>query len=339
MDTTRGCGGGRRRGRGRGRLGRLPGTLAGSLAVALALSCGGEPPPPEASGEPVEPDEPVRTDDVLEGVFSPDGRRLALTWDQGAGPRVVGLLAGTDSTPPEPGRGLPLSPGRGAWASWAPDGLWIAYEAGGDLRRMRPDGTGDEPLTSGPVAESHPAYAPAGDGLAFVAAAAGEEPSLWLAGPDGSEARPLPVPVSGRWGAPAWHPSGSWLAAEVLVDGQPAVYRVDPESGSAERLAAGSSPAFGPSGETVWYARGDSIFRRVLGAAEAGGGAPGQEEAAPGGTGPEELVITPGRAPQPAPDGARLAFVRGNHPAGALYLLALETGEVLRVTGEAPSRP
>lgn len=302
------------------------------------------------------PAEPVRPDDVLEAVFSPDGRRLAVTWNQGIGPRVVGLLAGTDSTPPEPARGLPLSARRGAWPTWAPDGLWIAYESRGELRRMRPDGTGDEPLAAAPEPRSHPAWSPDGRRIAFVAAEGGRSPGLWIMAADGSEARALPVPVAGAWRAPAWHPSGSWLAAEVETEDGAAVYRVDPANGSAQRLAAGGSPAFGPRGETLWYERGDSVFRRSLapvshaegvgnggGDSPAAGGPegeplpPGEEPgSAPGG---EELVVTPGRAPRPAPDGVRIAFVRGNPPTGALYLLDLETGEMHRVTSEAPERP
>jgi Tol biopolymer transport system component len=275
------------------------------------------------SARPGDPPRPLAPDRVLEGVFSPDGLRLAVTWDRGAGARIHGLLAGTDSTPPAPARGLPLSAGRGAWATWSPDGLWIAYGSGGRLRRMRPDGTGDEPVPGAPAGAAHPDWSPSGDRLALVAPREpGSEPVPWIMGADGSGAAPVPVPVEGPWRAPAWHPSGSWLVAEASSGEGSAVFRLDPERGSAVRLARGGSPAFGPAGEALWYARRDSIFRIPVDA--------------PGGPGQEELVLPRASAPRPAPDGRRLAFTRGNRGSEGLYLLHLETGALHRLTEPPP---
>lgn len=285
-------------------------------------------------GETAPPAEPVRPDEVLEGTWSPDGYRLAVTWDRGPGARLYGLLAGTDSTPPDAGRGLPLSPGRGAWAAWSPDGLWIAYGSGGNLHRMRPDGTQDEVLTTGSSLDDHPAYAPDGRRIAFVSRmAGGEEAGLWTMSADGSDRRRVPLPLRGSWRAPAWHPGGEALAAELATDQGTAVYRVDPDRGSAVRLAAGRAPAFSPSGDTLYFSRDDSVFRMGWPVAEGAAREDGDAIVSPG------LVVAPGWAPHPAPDGRRLAFVRGSPPRSALYLLDLTSGDTLRVTSELPPRP
>ena len=99
--------------------------------------------------------------------------------------------------------------------------------------------------------------------------------------------------------------------AEAETGDGPVLYRVEPGTGSAERVVRGSDPAFSPDGEALWFARGDSVFRLPW-----SGGADG---------GPEE--------------GAEAALVRGNPRAGALYVLDLETEEVRRLTDELPPRP
>ncbi len=325
------------------RVGRRVGARATAAAWLLLVACGegGEERPAARSGGPEDEPRPASTapaeasapgaagpsdgaprpaapERVHEGVWSPDGERLAVTWDRGRGARLLGLLVGTDSTPRAAARGLPLSRGRGAWATWAPDGFWIAYEAGGDVHRMRPDGTGDEPLVSGPGAQSHPAWAPDGSRLALVEEDGGRS-ALRVVRPGGDALTRVPAPDGARWRAPAWTPSGEGLVVELSRPGGSTLHAVAAEGGPTRELVAGADPAFGPRGR-LWWSRSDSIFRAdwdddVL--------------AAP------RLVVTPGRTPAPAPDGVRLAFVRDGADGAALWMLHLDTGGERRVT--APS--
>ena len=275
------------------------------------------------------PDREVPIDFIAEAAWSPDGSRLAVTWDRGTGARLYGMLAGTDSSPPEPGRGLPLSDGRGAWAAWAPDGLWVAFETRGDLARMRPDGTFAEPLLEAPGTQTRPAWSSDGSRLAFLTPTDPADPSslpgIGLMAVRASTPEVLELDVEGRATSVAWHPEGTLVAGLVTADG-PGIHHVDRESGSTRRLASGEDPAVSPDGAWLWYARNDSIFRRSWSA--------GQE----GAPGPEESVVTPGHRPAPAPDGLRLAYVVGNRPTSTLYLLHLETGERLRLSEDPPAR-
>src|SRR5207237_1408191 len=101
---------------------------------------------------------------------SPDGKRVVYTVTEtvfaGGGAtepaRVyVANADGTVATPLTDGTGQPGGP------QWSADGAGGAYLAGGDLHRVRPDGTGGEPLTRGRAVISFK-WSPDGAALAFL---------------------------------------------------------------------------------------------------------------------------------------------------------------------------
>jgi dipeptidyl aminopeptidase/acylaminoacyl peptidase len=285
------------------------------LVVAAASACGPEAAPqPAAEPTTAIPEAPA---DVVEGaVWSADGSRLAVAWTRGDRTRVYGLLAPYDSTSPEPSPGLPITGGEGRSPSWSPDGLWLAYAAGGEVWRARPDGTGPENLTGDPATDGEPAYAPHGRHIAFVSTREdGETPRVWIMDADGGNAHALAAEPPGAEHAPAWSPDAERLAFAVGEGARAAVWVARADGTRAARVASGGSPAWAPRGGTLYYARADSLFAR--------------DPAGPGGT---ERFLVEGRAPAAAPDGRWLAFVRGNPPSASLYLLDLRSGTESRIT-------
>lgn len=286
---------------------------AALLLAGLGGACvGGDA--PEAPAEPAaEPAAPT-TDFVHDAQWSPDGARLVVTWDRGSGPRLYGLLTGSSDEPPEPTRGLPLSEGDGAWASWSPDGLWVAYGSGGDLIRMRPDGTGPEVLTSGPATDAEPAFSPDGRRIAFVSAAEGGAPRLHVVEADGGEPRAVMFRAGTEHHHPAWDPNGRRLAVQASGPDGDVIYVVDPETGGSGRVGEGRFPAWSPDGRRIFFSQNDSVFWR------------------PADGGMRRFVVADGSVPRVDPGGTRLAFIRGSWPTSALYVLDLETGAEVRIT-------
>ena len=291
--------------------------LTALVGAALASCAPGEPADePPAAGE--SPDRPAPTDMVLDAAWSPDGSRIVVSWDRGQGPRLYGLLPGTPEEPPQPSQGLPLTYGRETHATWSPDRLWVAFESraggGADIYRTRPDGSGSERLTDAPGVDADPAWSPDGSRIAFVSDRDGDGLRLHLMDPDGGNVRRVPFRTGTAHADPAWAPDGRRLVVVATVDGADWLYVVDADSGASGRLGTGAQPAWSPDGARVYYAERDSIFWR------------------PTDGGLRRYLLADARAPEPGPDGRRLAFVRGNPPSGALYLLDLETTAEARIT-------
>lgn len=253
-----------------------------------------------------------------EAVWSSDGRRLAVTWTEGGRTRLLGLFGPADGQPPAEGTGLPLADGEAGWASWAPDGLWIAYAAGTrgarDIHRARPDGTGAEALTGTESDDYDPAYSPDGRTLAFVSDRDGGVAKLYLMPAGGGEAR-LAAELPGPVRRPVWAPDGRRLAVEVAEASELVTYFVAPEGGGWGRFMPGAEPAWSPDGERVLFVERDTIFWRL-----AAGGS-------------RNLLVPDATAPRVSPDGKWLAFVREDGASRALFLMDLETKAVTRIAG------
>lgn len=256
------------------------------------------------------------TDAVEEAVWSADGRRLAATWTRGEDTRLVGLFGPADGVPPGEGTGLPLADGEAGWATWSPEGLWVAYAAGSaggrEVVRARPDGTGAENLTRHAADDFDPAYSPDGRTLAFVSTRDGGTPKLHVMDADGGDVRLL-AELGGPVRHPAWAPDGGRLAVQVSEGGGEVIYVVTADGSGSGRVGTGTLPAWFPDGR-ITFTENDSVFSR------------------PGQGGLRRIVVPDARAGRPSPDGRWVAFVRGKAAAAVLYLLDVETGDTTAIT-------
>jgi dipeptidyl aminopeptidase/acylaminoacyl peptidase len=119
-------------------------------------------------------------------AFSPDGQTIAFgrtdTDIKGADLNIYVMPAGG---------GTPRLITEGDWQDhpdWSPDGSLIAYTYGAfdDVRVMRPDGTGDAPITDDLAGDSRPSWAPSGGRLVI-----GRLGHIWTVAPDGSDLRQI----------------------------------------------------------------------------------------------------------------------------------------------------
>jgi Tol biopolymer transport system component len=112
---------------------------------------------------------------------------------------------------------------------------WSAYIAAGD-------GSSATVVASGPGAAFAPAFSPDGESLAFVAAEQdASSPELWIAGSDGSEARPIVTePQVSADSTPAWAPDGQRIAFIASERGGRTVWVVDSDGSDARRILEGS---------------------------------------------------------------------------------------------------
>jgi len=288
-----------------------PGFHAAALLATALTACGGGDATPDGAqmAAPVEA--------VAEAVWSADGGRLAATWTLGDRTRLVGLFGPAEGEPPTEGTGIPLAQGDAGWASWSPDGLWVAYAAGRagnrDIHRARPDGMGAENLTPDPADDFDPGYSPDGSTLVFVSTRDGGTPKLHTMNAEGGEVRLL-ADLGGPVRRPMWSPDGQRLAVQVTEGGEDAIYLVSADGRGWGRLGTGTLPAWFSHGERVVYAEHDSIFWR------------------PAGGGLRQLVVAHGTAPRPSPAGRWMAFVRTDSVSSSLYLLDVLSGTETRIT-------
>ncbi len=128
---------------------------------------------------------PVRATLAMRPSPSPDGKRIAF----GAfGEIHVQNLGG----------GASRRVARGFQPAWSPDGEWIAFvtwsgDTGGELRKVRADGSGETLVARGPAAYREPAWSP--DGQWIVALVSTRQASLTDAAPP--EAKLGKVPAAG----------------------------------------------------------------------------------------------------------------------------------------------
>lgn len=85
----------------------------------------------------------------------------------------------------------------------SPDSRWIVFAKGGDIAKVRVDGSDLKWLTNDDDVQTEPTWAPDGHRILYV-----DQGSLFVMRADGSNVRPL----NADGAAPAWSPDGSHIA-------------------------------------------------------------------------------------------------------------------------------
>ena len=139
--------------------------------------------------------------------FSPDGRRLLISLQDGGNSNVYSVDLGSKQT-----TRLTNTNAIDTSASYSPDGSQIVFESdrGGkqQIYVMGPDGSNPRRVSFGQGAYSQPAWAPRGDLIAFTKQGAGGF-AIGVMKPDGSGERTLTEGFHNE--GPSWAPNGQYL--------------------------------------------------------------------------------------------------------------------------------
>lgn len=147
--------------------------------------------------------------------------------------------------------------------NFSPDGRTIAFARGGDIYSVRPDGSGQRQLTSGPEVDSLPKVAPNGRYVVFERRGAlGGPSSLYSVGATGGGLRALTS--SGDNHDVAFSPDGKSIVFVRTTPGAEGgnddLYSVRPTGGGLARLTRTGVDEFAPRffAGGVIYSRGES---------------------------------------------------------------------------------
>ncbi|BBC71019.1 conserved hypothetical protein [Altererythrobacter sp. B11] len=177
-----------------------------------------------------------------------------------------GVAVGQNATP------LAYDAHEATWShlDLSPDGRTILFDLLGDIYRLPAGGGAAEPVLTGEAWERDPVLSPDGQWMAFISDRSGIT-NLWIARPDGSEARQLSTDASlVLYTSPAWAPDGRSIYVSRAVHrvlafelwrfpvngGQPALLVAAQPNGNESwddrTNALGAAPT--PDGAAVYYA-------------------------------------------------------------------------------------
>lgn len=159
---------------------------------------------------------------------------------------------------------LAFATDEGSWLSLdvTPDGDTIVFDLLGDLYTLPISGGKATRISSGLGFDSQPVVSPDGEWIAFVSDRSGSN-NLWIARPDGSDARKLSDDK--QWGAisPAWMPdSKSIVVTRRAVKNEFTVFHVDGGRGvklhgvTEDDEAWGIGAEVSPDGKYLYFAQG-----------------------------------------------------------------------------------
>ena len=158
----------------------------------------------------------------------------------------------------------------------SPDGQSLLLEIAGDLYTLPIEGGEARAVLTGPPFESQPQFSPDGKWIAFLSDRSGAE-NVWIAKPDGSDAKKLSDDKDAEFASPTWSADGRYVISSRTNWGQSTyelwMYHVeggagvqltkakpDPKTPRRERSNAIGAVA-SPDGRYLYYARKNGGFQ------------------------------------------------------------------------------
>ena len=148
----------------------------------------------------------------------------------------------------------------------SPDGKTIVFDLLGDLYTVPITGGTATRITSGPAWDCQPRYAPDGMRIAFLSDRSGAD-QIWIAHPDGSDARALTDDPAHQYLSPSWTWDGRSILALRGDDssgvGAPDLMLFDANGGSGIHLlekTSAAGPVASPDGRYVYFVSGRLVW-------------------------------------------------------------------------------
>ena len=286
----------------------------------------------DGSGKPIQLTDDPALD--MTPAWSPDGARIAFSSDRGgtghiwtmsaSGGDLKRITADDDS--------VCFHHTNGGYASWSPDGRWIAFVRGErsaedeqsaeDIDVIPSSGGPARPLVRAPGRDDHPAWSPDGKEIAFTSARSGQS-DIWIIPAAGGPARQVTTNPAGDH-VPSWSPEGHFLAFQSDRGGSFDIWVIPAAGGEARRITDTHDmyvPRWSPDGRSISFHQ--TTFPGELWVMPAAGGQPQRLQ---------DQVLGAGY-PAWSPDAREIAFIRrGTEGELEIWKMAASGGDAVQVT-------